>query len=362
VQIALATGGTAGHVTPALAVADAIGRRWPDAGVRFLGSASGFEAQLVAARGHAFTSLPAAPWYGVGPIGRVRAGERLVAGVRTARAALAADGTDVVIGFGGYATAGAALAARSLRIPVVLHEANARPGLSNRLLGRIASAICVAWPEAVDAFSHTAHIHLTGMPIRADIAALAGIDHPPPVPGRLRLLVCGGSLGSAFLNRCVPDLATALRDGGIAVEVWHQAGARPLDELRAAYDASGVAARVAAHVDDMAAAYRWADVAIACAGAATLAEIAAAGLPAVLVPLATASDDHQSDNAAAFARASGVAWVRERDWNTAALAGTLGTLARDPSTWLTQSLRVRAAARPDAAAAVVAALGQLLCP
>ena len=359
-QIALATGGTAGHVTPALAVADAIGRRWPDARVRFLGSASGFEARLVAAGGHAFTSLPAAPWYGVGTIGRARAGERLVAGVRAARAALTADDTDVVIGFGGYATAGAALAARSLRIPVVLHEANARPGLSNRLLGRIASAICVAWPEAVAAFARTAHIHLTGMPIRAEIAALASAERLPPVAGRLRFLVCGGSLGSAMLNRCVPDLAGALRGAGVTVEVWHQAGDRPLDELRAAYEAVGVAARVAAHVDDMAAAYRWADVAIACAGSATLAEIAAASLPAVLVPLAAASDDHQADNAAAFARATGAAWVRERDWNTTALAGALSTLARDPSAWITHSHRMRAAARPDAADAVVAALSEPL--
>ncbi len=359
-RIALATGGTAGHVTPALAVADAVRRRWPDARVRFLGSTSGFESRLVAARGYAFSSLPAAPWYGVGAIGRLRAGQRLVAGVRTARAVLAADGAEVVIGFGGYASAGAALAARSLRVPVVLHEANARPGLSNRLLGRIASAICIAWPEAADAFSHGARISLTGMPIRADIAALAGAAHAPPVAGRLRLLVCGGSLGSPFLNRHVPEMAALLRAAGIAVDVWHQAGDRALDELRAAYDAAGIAARVVPHLDDMAAAYRWADVAIACPGAATLAEIAAAGLPVVLVPLAAASDDHQSDNAAAFATATGAVWVREAEWNAAALAGTLATLARDPAAWSAHSHRVRAAARPDAADAVVAALSALL--
>ena len=135
-----------------------------------------------------------------------------------------------------------------------------------------------------------------------------------PIAGRLRLLVCGGSLGSPFLNRRVPELAAALREAGIAVEVWHQAGERALDEIRAAYAAAGIAARVDAHVDDMAAAYRWADVAVACAGAATLAELAAAGLPALLVPLAAASDDHQSDNAAAFAAATGAPWVREADW------------------------------------------------
>jgi UDP-N-acetylglucosamine--N-acetylmuramyl-(pentapeptide) pyrophosphoryl-undecaprenol N-acetylglucosamine transferase len=182
-------------------------------------SARAVQAQLVAARGHAFTSLPAAPWYGVGTLGRARAGERLVAGVRAARATLAADGTDVVIGFGGYASAGAALAARSLRIPVVLHEANARPGLSNRLLGRIARR-SIAWQKRAFA---AADIHATGMPIRADIAALLG-QHLP-VAGRLRLLVCGGSWARRAQRCARPGGGAA---GRATVEVA-PGGARPLD-------------------------------------------------------------------------------------------------------------------------------------
>lgn len=360
-RIALATGGTAGHVTPALAVAEAVRRRWPAARVLFLGSADGFEAKLVAAHGHAFTPLPAAPWHGVGSVARLRAVGRLVAGVRAARRALIAASAQLVLGFGGYASAGAVLGARSLGLGVVLHEANARPGLSNRLLGRVASRICITWPEAVAAFPYATDLPHTGMPIRAEMAALAAGDRPPPAPGRLRLLVCGGSLGSPFFNRRVPELAEALRDAGVTVEVWHQAGARPpLDDVRAAYAAVRVPARVQAHVDDMTAAYRWADVAVACAGAATLAELAAAGLPAVLVPYAAASDDHQADNAAAFARAAGTPWLREAEWNPAALAAALAPLAHDPSAWAARAYRIRALALPDAADAVVAACAELL--
>jgi len=304
--IALATGGTAGHVTPALAVADAVRRRAPDTRLLFLGTTSGFEAELVAAGGHAFTALPAAPWYGVGLAGRLRAGERLLVGTAAARRALRDAGARAVIGFGGYATAGAVLAARHLRLPVLLHEANASPGLSNRLLARLAAHVCVGWPESAAAFPRTARVHHTGMPIRAALAALAATDRESPPPGRLRLLVCGGSLGSPLLNAGAPQLAAALRAGGIAVEVWHQCGARPLEPVRAAYAAAGVAARVETHVTAIEAAYRWADAAVACAGAATLAELAAAGLPSLLVPYAAASDDHQSDNAAAFAAATGV--------------------------------------------------------
>ncbi|HSP96031.1 MAG TPA: undecaprenyldiphospho-muramoylpentapeptide beta-N-acetylglucosaminyltransferase [Candidatus Dormibacteraeota bacterium] len=358
--IALATGGTAGHVTPALAVAEAARRRWPDARLLFLGSTGGFEARLVAAHGHAFTPLPAAPWHGVGVGGRLRAGERLVAGVAAARRALRATGAQLVIGFGGYATAGAIVAARSLGVPAILHEANARPGLSNRVLGRLATRICVAWPNAAAAFPRAARVSHTGMPIRAELAALAAERRQPPADGRLRLLVCGGSLGSPFLNCRMPELAAALGAAGIAVEAWHQAGARPLDDVRAAYAAAGIAARVEAHVDEMAAAYRWADVAVACAGAATLAEIAAAGLPAVLVPYAPASDDHQADNAAAFAAATGAPWTRESEWNALALAAALAPLARDPAQWQAQSHRIHTLARPDAADAVVSTCAEIL--
>ena len=198
-QIALATGGTAGHVTPALAVADAIGRRWPDAGVRFLGSASGFEAQLVAARGHAFTSLPAAPWYGVGTVGRVRAGERLVAGVRAARAALAArwhrrrdrlrrlrDGRRRA---GGAQPAHSGRAARGQRTAGA-EQSPARPhrvGDLRRLAGGGGGVL-----------SHGAHPPDRHADPRRDRGAGRCGASAAGRAGRLRLLVCGGSLGSAI--------------------------------------------------------------------------------------------------------------------------------------------------------------------
>ena len=350
-SIALATGGTAGHVTPALAVADALRRRCPDLRLLFLGSADGFEARLLAEQGYEFAPLPAAPLHGVGSLARLRALERVAGGVGAARRRLRAADARLVIGFGGYASAGAVLAARSLGLASVVHEANARPGVANRLLARVAGEVCVTWPESAAWLPASARLHHTGMPIRAAIAPAA--PRPAPPGGRLRLLVCGGSLGSPFLNRRAAELAAALGARGIAVETWHQAGARPLAEIEAAYAAAGVTARIEAHVDDMAAAYAWADCAVSSAGAATLAEFAAAGLPALLVPLATASDDHQADNAAAFAAATAVPWTREAAWNAVELAGVLAPLA-DPMEWMAQSRRVRAAARPDAADGVAA--------
>lgn len=357
-RIALATGGTAGHVTPALAVAAALRRRWPEARLLFLGRADGFEARLLAQHGDAFAALPAAPLHGAGRLARLRAGERLLAGVIVARRVLRAAGIDLVLGFGGYASAGAVLAARTLGLATLVHEANVRPGLANRLLARVASAVCVAWPQTAGCLPARLAPQLTGMPIRPELAAARARVAPPA--GRLRLLICGGSLGSPFLNRHAADLAAALRAAGVAIEVRHQAGARPPAAIAAAYAAAGVAARVEPHIDDMAAAYEWADCAVACAGAATLAELAAAALPALLVPLATASDDHQAANAAAFAAATGVPWVRERDWDAAALAVAMLPLARDPARWTALSRRVQAAARPGAADAVAAACAGLV--
>jgi len=359
-RIALAAGGTAGHVTPALAVAQAYRARCPGTGVLFLGSASGFEARLVAAHGFAFAALSAAPLHGLGTARRLLALAQLAGGVRQARRALASARIEVVIGFGGYASAGAMLGGRSRRLATVVHEANARSGLANRLLGRVVDRVCIAWPAAAAAFPDASRLRHTGMPIREVMAALAVVPREPPPPGRLRLLVCGGSQGSAFLNHHMPALAAALRAAGVAVEVWHQCGRHATDAVAAGYAACGLTARVDAHVDDMAAAYLWADAAIACAGAATLAELAAAGLPALLVPLAKASDDHQADNAHAYAAASGAVWVRETAWNAARLAAVLAPLARDDGLWRAWSAGARRLARPDAAAALVEVCEDLL--
>jgi UDP-N-acetylglucosamine--N-acetylmuramyl-(pentapeptide) pyrophosphoryl-undecaprenol N-acetylglucosamine transferase len=358
-RVALATGGTAGHVTPALAVAAAYRAVLPDAQVVFLGSAAGFEQRLIAAHGYRFESVPAAPLYGVKAWARWRAFSSLAAGVRHARRLLASQRVELVIGFGGYASAGSVLAARSLGLAAALLEANAEPGLTNRLLMHVVDRVFLGSDGLVGRVAD-GRGRCTGTPIRAEVAALAAEPRRAPDAGRARVLVCGGSLGSPFLNRHAPALADVLRHAGLAVEVRHQTGREPAENVRAAYAARGVAAQVEPYVGDMAGAYRWADVVVACAGAATLAELAAAGLPALLVPLATASDDHQADNAARFAAATGAAWVREEAWDVAVVGRQLAALLGDRDAWRALSERTRGLARADAAAAVVAECEALL--
>ena len=358
-RVALATGGTAGHVTPALAVAEAYRVAQPDATVLFIGSVSGFEQRLVAAAGYRFEPVPAAPLYRVTPRGRLLALARLASGIRRARRVLSSEGIQLVIGFGGYASLGTVIGARSLGLATAVHEANARPGLANRAVARVVDRVLLGWGGAAP------HVDVgrgrcTGTPIRASFAALAGTSRRPPDPPRIRLLVCGGSEGSPFLNQHAPALAGMLCRDGLAVEVCHLSGrARPQD-VRGAYAAHGVVANVEAHVEDVASAYRWADLAVTCAGAVTLAELAAAALPALLVPLAAAAHDHQAANAAAFAAATGAPWVREAAWDVTAVGRQLAALIRDRDAWVGLSARMARFARVDAAAAVVAECEALL--
>lgn len=358
-NIALATGGTAGHVTPALAVAAAYRAARPDVRVVFLGNATGFEQHLVAAHGYGLETVPAAPLYGATARGRLRAVSQLAVGVRRARHVLTRERIDLVIGFGGYASAGAVLGARSLGLAAALHEANVGLGLTNRLLGSVVDRVLLGWEGAATRAAGRRG-RVVGTPIRPDIAALAGETRRPLDAARLHVLVCGGSQGSPFLNRHAPELVGVLRGAGVEVAVRHQSGSGGADDVRAAYARWAVSAQVEAYVDDMAAAYRWADVAIACGGAATLAELAAAGLPALLVPLAAAADDHQAENAAAFAAATGVPWVREAAWDAAAVGQRLLGLLRDRDAWSGLCERTRRQARLDAAAAVVAQCEALL--
>src|SRR5262249_4256176 len=201
---------------------------------------------------------------------------------------------------------------------------------------------------------------LTGTPVRAAVRALAGARAEPRIPGPVHVLVVGGSQGSPFPNAQVPGGVVRVAGRGLALEVRHQTGRGDPDPVSAAYQRGGVAADVRTSFDDVTAAYRWADLAIACAGAITLAELAIAGLPALLVPLATAALDHQRANARAFAAITGVWWTGEDAWEETAVEERLAVLVASASERRAAAARMAAAARPDAADAVVAACEALL--
>jgi UDP-N-acetylglucosamine--N-acetylmuramyl-(pentapeptide) pyrophosphoryl-undecaprenol N-acetylglucosamine transferase len=352
-RVLIAVGPTAGHVYPALAIADAYRARCPGSDVRFAGSVNAPAARLLAAGGYALESVSASQLVNVGPGAKVAGAGRVVAGFVQARRKLRARPPRLAIGLGGYASGAVLLAARSLGARVVIHEANVLPGLANRLLTPLAHRIYVGSPAVVPAFRQR-DVVVTGHPVRAAIAALAGEAHPGPAPGRpARMLVLSSTRGERFFAERVPDLLAAVARRGVAVEALHQSGELEPADVAAAYDGAGLKATVVPYLDEIAGAYRWADVVLTRAGAGTLAEVAAAGVPSVLVPLPDASGDHQAANALAVAAAGAAIVVRETAWVCDVIAARLTALLGDPAAWTSAATAGRRLARPDAAARIV---------
>ena len=349
VRVMIAAGGTGGHVFPALAVAEALAAR--GARVDWVGTARGLEARLVPEAGLPLHTLPVRALRGRGAAAWLAAPFALARPLAAALALVRRLRPQVVLGMGGYAAGPAGLAAWLMRRPLVVHEQNAVPGLTNRLLAPLARRVLAGFP---DAFPPGPRVEVTGNPVRAAIAAL-----PPPEArwaarsGPPRLLVLGGSQGARALNEALPA-ALARLGPGERPEVRHQAGARAVEAVRAAYAHAGVAAEVTAFVEDMAEAYGWADLVVARAGALTVAELAAAGLGALLVPYPHAVDDHQRANARWLERAGAAEVVRE-PLDPERLAGRLRALLADRAGLLARAQAARRLARPDAAARVAEA-------
>jgi UDP-N-acetylglucosamine--N-acetylmuramyl-(pentapeptide) pyrophosphoryl-undecaprenol N-acetylglucosamine transferase len=288
----------------------------------FIGPDGDLATRLVRARGFRMEAVPALPWAREAWSGKLRAIACLPAAVRAARRILLRERTELVIGVGGFASLGACLAAATLRLPVIIHEANAEPGLANRLLDRVASLVCVGCAETAARFrSPTA---VTGVPAakvsRSRLAA-------EPV---WRFLVMGGSEGSPLLNREAPRLLSELRRRGIACRVRHLAGQGDRTSIERAYASAGVTARVDGFVDNMLPLYAATDLAVSSAGARTLAEIAAAGLPSLLVPLPGAADNHQCANARWYRAHTTAGPIVEDSSGWTGAAAYIETLFHDP--------------------------------
>ncbi|MEZ5362011.1 MAG: UDP-N-acetylglucosamine--N-acetylmuramyl-(pentapeptide) pyrophosphoryl-undecaprenol N-acetylglucosamine transferase [Bryobacterales bacterium] len=316
--IAVAGGGTAGHVTTGLAVLDEYRALEPETELLFIGSSFGFESRLAPAHGIRLVTLPSSPFMRQGLAGRVRAGFNFLRSAWAARQVLRREKPDLVLGLGGYASAGGVLAARTMGIPVVVHEANVRPGLANKLLGPFVDRVFIAWPQTAEDFPK-ARTLLTGNPLAREI--VAGKPRRPPEPGVRRLLVAGGSEGSPFLNEHAPELAAAIRQRGVDLHVLHQCGWGDVEKIKGEYAKLGVEVRVESFLEEMAEAYAWADFVLCCAGAITLSELAVSGLPAAIVPLGGAAVDHQTPNAVAYAKLTGALHCGQDEWAGRDLAG-----------------------------------------
>lgn len=342
-------GGTGGHVFPGLAAAAEIIAR--GARVHWIGTRSGMEARLVPSAGIAIDFLDIAGVRGKRRIEQLLAPWRVLRAVLQALRLLRRLRPSCVLGTGGFVAGPGGMAAWLLRVPVVLHEQNAVAGTTNRLLARFARRILLGLPGP---FADDPRAELVGNPVRREIAALA-----PPVQrcagrhGALRVLVVGGSRGAQVLNETLPA-ALALLDPARRPEVWHQCGERDEAGCAERYRHHGVSARVSAFIDDMAAAYAWADLAVCRAGALTVAELAVAGMPALLVPLPGAIDDHQSANARWLAGRDAAIAIAQSEFTPARLARELEQLGRDRDALLEMAVRARALGMPDAAARVAA--------
>lgn len=341
----LAGGGSGGHVFPALAVGDELARRgWR---VTYAGNPAGMEQRLVAARGLPFEPLAARPVVGRGPLARAAALATAAGSAGRARALVRRLAVDVVVGTGGYVSAPAVLGAWLARRPALLVEPNAEPGAANRWLSRFAAAAAVADEGAGRGLACPSVV--TGVPIREAFFAVAPLaaDAPP------RLLVLGGSQGSRRLNELVPAAAAQARTALPGLTVLHQCGERWAEAARAAWRESGVAdgtVEIAPFVADVPAAMAAASLVVSRAGAITLAEIAAAGRPSVLVPLALAGG-HQGANARRFERAGAARCLAEAEATPERLAACLVELLGGGEL-AAMGARARALARPGAAAAI----------
>ena len=350
----VAGGGTGGHVTPALALAERIAARGDE--VLLLGSERGLERRLVPEAGFELLTLPARQVMGKGLAARLAAAPALGAACVSAWRMLGRRKIDLVVSVGGYASVPAVVAAAVRRLPIAVVEPNAIPGRANRLAARLAARIFVQFDAAAEALAvaggggrvRTAGIPLRSALIRAFAAAPARRVPAPP----WRLLVFGGSQGAKQINDAMIEASRSF--AGAPLEIFHQTGEADRARVAEAYAASGLSAEVVAFEPDMPTRYRWADVALCRAGALTVAELCLAALPSLLVPYPHAADDHQRANARALARAGAARVCEPATLSGTQVAGELRQLFAAPGDLVSMSAAASKLAQPDAAERIVA--------
>ena len=346
--VLILAGGTGGHIFPGLAVAAALRAR--DVPVLWLGADGGMETRLVPQHDLPIETIAISGVRGKGVGTLLRAPCRVLSAIRAAGRVLKAHRPRAVISFGGFAAGPGGMAAVLARVPLLVHEQNRAPGFTNRVLARFARRVLCGFPDAFPGKET-----VVGNPVRSVIAQL-----PPPNErfigrnGPMRVLVLGGSQGARALNEAVPKAIAQLQGAG--VDVRHQCGEKLREDTARAYEAAGVQASIEPFIADMAAAYAWADVVVCRAGALTLAELCAAGVGGLLIPLPTAVDDHQTKNAQYVAQRRAGIVLKQDDQLVPKLAMELRNLLLDPDRRLFMAEAARSLAKVDAAERVADAV------
>ncbi len=353
-RVVIAGGGTGGHLYPGIAVARELQARRPDATVSFAGTARGIETRVVPREGFALDLIRSAGIKGKSVVDRLRGASLLPAGVIDAWRIISRRRPNLVIGVGGYSSGPVVLMAALRRVPTMVLEQNAVPGLTNRLLARWVRAAAVTYESTRSFFGPKAFV--SGNPVRPEFLATAGpqqewaSDEQTSVA---RVLVFGGSQGAHAINMAMVEAAPRLAADASHLRVTHQTGERDVEMVRTAYRQAGFSADVEPFLYDMGRHLRQADVIVCRAGATTLAELTAAGKAAILIPLPTATDDHQRKNAEALAGAGGAEVLLQQELSGAVLADRLLALVNDRARRTRLATTAFALARPDAAKVIV---------
>ncbi len=342
-SVLITAGGTGGHVLPGLAVA----RRLHAEGVQviWMGTRRGLEAKLVPPTGIHMEWITIQGLRGRGIAGWLLLPFRALYAMAQAGLILLRRRPSVVLSMGGFVSGPGGLMAWILRRPLIIHEQNAIPGLTNRILSVFATRVLTGFPGT---FSHLPGVRHVGNPVRPEIRRIAAPEERlADRTGALRVLVIGGSQGARSLNQTVARTYAQLH-GTDAVELWHQCGERWLEETRTAYGANDDRVRLDAFIDDMAAAYAWADIVLCRSGAMTVAELAVAGIGAILVPFPHATDDHQTANARFLAERGAAVLLPELECTPSRLAGLLHDLANERGPVVRMAIHARECSTPDA--------------
>jgi UDP-N-acetylglucosamine--N-acetylmuramyl-(pentapeptide) pyrophosphoryl-undecaprenol N-acetylglucosamine transferase len=351
-SVLIAGGGTGGHLYPGIAVARELLSRVPGARVTFVGTAAGIEARVVPREGFELELIRSAGLKGKSLESVARGVGLLPMSALDAWQVITRRQPSVVIGVGGYSSGPVVGLAAARGIPTLLMEQNAVPGLTNRMLAPVVRAAAVTYDDALQFFGTKGFV--SGNPVRPEFFEGEGAhaQHGVP-PAAARVLVFGGSQGAHAINVAMVEAAPRLAAASPRLAITHQTGERDLEMVREGYRRAGLEARVEPFLYEMDREMKAADVIVSRAGATTLAELTAAGRPSILVPLPTATDDHQRKNADALVRQGAALMIEQRALSGDRLAAEIGTLAGDGARRGAMSAAARRLARPDAARVIV---------
>jgi len=361
-RLIIAGGGTGGHLFPGIAVAEEFLGRDQANEVLFVGTERGIEARAVPAAGYRLELVPAAGIRGKGIFSQIRGAIMMLNGFCRSRKLIRSFLPDLVLGVGGYASLPMVLAARGMGVPSFIHEQNAIPGMTNRLLARFVGRVFITLEESAACFPGKKTL-LTGNPLRRQILEQAAkasstvlTDTPPCQKGDggdFRLLVFGGSQGAHAINSSMAAALPLLAPIAGRLEVTHQTGEKEAREIDAAYQLQGIRATVTPFIHDMAGAYQQADLVICRAGATTIAEVTACGRPSILIPFPYAVDDHQARNAEALLKKGACFMLLEQELSGEKLATMIRELIENRELLKQTARRAFGMARLDAAKIIV---------